>query len=124
MILVKLLKTIGVALLAVVVILNFTYDFDLSWIHVSNAFFLVGILCFFSGIITATHALDLFYSIRYLTGKIFSGASANDFKSYGAYREYRALNRTEKGRRQYGILLITGLIYLTLSFIMSMVWGV
>ncbi len=107
---------IAVSLLVFSGILFFTYDTQAFWMNCSNAFFVVGIIYFFPGILTLTHATEIFESMGYLGRKVLERDVNGGFKSYAAYQAYKDSKRAVHAPKAYGkVLVYVGIFYIGLS---------
>lgn len=107
----RFLCAIAVSIVSIILLMFLIYDFEMSWMNLSNAIFLVGVFFFFPGLISVTGAGQVFYGSGYLSRKIFTKRSENCFKTFNDYKEYRRFkhaNTTVKGRG-LGLLILGGM---------------
>lgn len=111
---------VGMSILLFIGMFYFTYDAQAVWLNCSNALFVVGILYFFPGLLTLTHATEVFQTMGYLGKKVFARDINGGFKSYSAYQTYKDSKRMGQDQGQSGkILMGVGTFYIVLSVLVS-----
>ncbi len=96
-----------------VVILHWIVDGNsVTYESLANAFFYVGIMMFFGGVLTITNVARLFSGATYIV-RSFSKEFRERYKNYHEYHEAKVVN-VEKGVYG-GRVLIIGVIYIAIS---------
>lgn len=116
----RLFYAIAVSIVIMILLMFLIYDFEISWMNLSNVIFLMGVLFFFPGLMSVTGASQVFHGSSYLSRKIFARSSENCFKTFNDYKEYKRLkhvNTTMKGRG-LGILILGG-VYVIVSLVIG-----
>jgi len=127
----KIIIVTSVTLALMLILLLVAYEFKMNYMNVSNVLFLVGITCFFPGLIQVSGAVEIFNSIGYLTTKTFSGlfkftsqesidVNSKQFKSYSDYLTYKKNQAKTHSIKGNGLTLLTiGSTYIVLSLLIG-----
>lgn len=112
--------TIAVSMVLMILLMWRIYDFDMSLINVSNVIFVIGIVLFFTGLVSVTGASEVFDSSKYLTQKIFSRKNEQTFKTFKDYKAYKQVKCLGKYGKYKGLnRLILGGVYIIASLIIG-----
>lgn len=120
----RVLFTIALSILIMLLLMFLLYDFDMSWMNISNVFFFMGAFYFFPGLIIVTGSTEVFAGMGYLTRRIFlkDKGEGNYFKSFNDYKEYKYLKNGKYNTKSKGVnILLVGGVYIIISIVISMV---
>jgi len=120
----RILFTVALSIIIMLLLMYLIYDFDINLMNISNVFFFMGIAYFFPGLIIVIDATDIFYSLGYVSRRMFSKdkGDGNYFKSFNDYKEYKYIKNLKYNTKGKGVnILIVGGVYIIISIVISMI---
>lgn len=118
----RFLYAIAVSIVIMILLMFFVYDFQMSWMYISNVIFIMGVFFFFPGLIIVTGASEVFQSSIYLGRKVFVKDREKYFKTFSDYKEYKRLKSAGTMRKGRGLeILILGGAYIIVSLIIGFI---
>ena len=118
----SLIVLLGLSGIVMGLLLNWVYDFQITWLYLSNVMFVVGVAFFFPGLIIYTGAGGILSSAVFLTKKVFSNPkkSADHLDSYNDFLVHRnaqtqGYNLKAKGK----VVMILGALYIGFSILIG-----
>ncbi len=120
----RLMFTIALSVTIMLLLMYLIYDFDTSLMNISNVFFFMGIAYFFPGLIIVSGVTDIFYSIRYLTKRMFCKDKDNEnyLRTFNDYKKYNDIKSVKHNMKGKGVnILLVGGVYIIISLIISII---
>lgn len=134
----KALSAVAFLFVIATVLMFLVYDFKITYMNVSNVVFILGVLCFFPGLILASGAMEIFSGFNYLASKTFSGLfnfssrtsaqtaeggnrnNGRQFKSFSEYLKFKNNHHMIKHTKDKGLIaLTTGSLLIVVSLVLN-----
>ncbi len=112
----SIIRTLSISLSIVMIIILTLYRSSFTFLNISNAFFMVGIIVFFVYLTSLTRANNILHSSSYFIKSLFRKSDAHSM-NYAQYKEYHPSKSVDSANQ--AVKMSIGLVFVIVAFVLS-----